>query len=657
MLHVSSCKYSDERPPVNQSRFHIRLLLALVFVTMSGLNIYAQSGSEKTMIAHADELFAKREYEQAFSYYMKLKELHPESTEYSYRAGVCCIYTSDPEQALTLIKASYDKDPNIPGINFFLGRAYLLNDNYDDATLQFNLQLAKEADETERVRLSQYVVNCQAAKDIAGRQTNNSIKNGGRPLNSPGDEFAPILFNNDSTLIFTYKGPESTGGKNYTFGRSDSAGYYFEDVFQSNLSGMGWFEPQGLSTNLNSKQHDAATALSPDGLLLFIYRNSGKDNGDIYISRKAGRDWTSPAKLPGEVNRPDSWEGSVTISKDGHTIYFASDRAGGFGGKDIYKATLVGDSLWGNVTNVGLNVNTAQDDDAPFLMPDGMTLYFSSRGHNSMGGYDIFFSTRGGDMVSWELAQNIGIPVNSTADDIFYQPTEDGFHAVFSSNRKGGNGMMDIYFADPGVPAKELVTIQGTVTLDGKPVGATVTVAYNTKTDVQGDYSASTENGKYSINLPNGENYKLYFIVSDQEEYTKTFDATEIKSYTTKEINVEFFTDSTKRKGMDIVMVDPGKKIDMRRDTSANYKMDDEVAPLEPGYYVIVGSFKNKEYAKRLEMKEKANGIYPKVQRVYNSKNGYMYVSLAHPSTAEEALKIATQARKVYRDAWIQFLK
>lgn len=635
----------------------IKVFLFLLLFAGPAVRVSAQAGSEKAMVSHAEQLFGEREYEQAFSYYMKLKDLHPELPVYQFRAGVCCIYTGDPEQALTLIKAAYDKDPTIPDINFFLGRAYLLNDQYDDASMQFNLQIAKESNEIERLRLDQYVVNCQAAKELTAKPTNNTVKNAGRPLNSPGDEFAPILLNNDSTMIFTYKGSGSTGGKNYTFGRSDSAGYYFEDIYQSNLSSFGWFDPQGLSANLNTKGHDAATSLSPDGKLLFLYRNSGTDGGDIYMSRKAGKDWTTPVKLAGEVNKPDSWEGSLTMSLDGRTIYFASDRVGGFGGKDIYKASLIGDSIWGNVVNLGVNVNTPLDDDAPYLMPDGTTLYFSSRGHNSMGGYDIFFSTLGGDMISWELAQNMGVPVNSTADDIFYQPTRDGYHAVFSSNRKGGNGMMDIYFSDPGVPAKEMVTIQGIVTLDGKPVGATVTVAYNTKNDVQGDYSASSDNGKYSINLPAGEDYKLYFQVTDQEEYTKTFDATQIKAYTTKEINVEFFSDTTKNKTQTMVVLDPKDKIIMRNDTSGNFRMSDELAPVDPGFYIVIGSFKNKEYAKRLESKEITRAAYPKVQRVYNKNNGFMYVTVAHPGTQEEAIAFVKEVRKVYPDAWIQFLK
>jgi hypothetical protein len=604
------------------------------------------------MIAHADKLFADREFEQAYAYYIKLKDVHPDVTLYSFRAGVCCIYYGDPEQALTLLRAAYDKDPTIVDINFYLGRAYLLNDQYDDASLQFNLQLSKEQDALLRDRLNQYVVNCQAAKEISARPTNNKVTNGGRPLNSPGDEYAPILTKNDSVLIFTYKGQESTGGKHYTFGKSDSAGYYYEDIFQTTLSHGSWFAPQGLSDHLNTGVHDAGSAMSPDGQTLFIYRSSASDGGDIYYSKKAGSDWSNPVKLPGDVNRNDSWEGSVTISRDGHTIYFATDRAGGFGGKDIYKATLVGDSAWGNIQNLGSNVNTALDDDAPFLIDDGTTLYYSSRGHNSMGGYDIYFSTLGGDMMSWELAQNMGAPINSTAEDIYYQPSKDGARAVFASNRKGGNGMMDIYFADPGIAAKDLVTITGMVTLDGTPIGATVTVAYNNKDGVQGDYSSSTENGKYSINLPAGENYKLYYQVTDQKEFTKTYDATQIQSYTTHEINVDFVTDSSMLKPF----VTMNNDILMRKDSSGNFKMEDN-STVDPGYYVVIGSFKNKDFAKRLQQKEIGNGVYTQVQVIYNKNNGFTYVTVSHPKTQQDAYGVVLETRKAYPDAWIQFLK
>jgi hypothetical protein len=660
---------------VNAKQICIRFLAVAILVVTQPLLAIGQSGNEKTMVSHADALFEKRQYEQAYAYYNRLKDLHPENNVFTFRTGVCALYIGDAENAISLLKASYEKDPTIPDVNFFLGRAYLLNGLYDDASLQFNLQMAKETDETLKPRLQQYIVNCQAAKDLAAKPTNNKVANAGRPLNSPGDEFAPILFNNDSTVIFTYKGPESTGGKSYTFGKSDSAGIYHEDIFQSMLTKSGWFAPQGLSSNINSARHDAGTALSPDGMILYIFRASATDGGDIYMSRKAGNDWTSPVKLGGDINRANSWEGSVTVTKDGHTIYFSSDRAGGFGGKDIYSATLIGDSAFGDVKNLGANVNTEFDDDAPYLGNNENTLYYSSRGHNSMGGYDIFFSTLGSDGRSWELAQNMGAPVNSTADDIYYQPAKDGYSAVYSSNRAGGNGLMDLYFSTPGVPATELVVIKGMVTLDDKPVGATVTVTYTNKTDIQGDYNTSADNGKYTINLPEGQNYKLYFMVSGQDDFSKTFDATDIKTYTTNEINVEFYSDEYKmqhpekfgkmsaadsariaREKNSSQIIDVKSNIRTVNDSSSHFTMEDQT-PVDPGFYIVIGSFKNLEYAKRMQAKVSMKPQYPKVQIVYNKVNGFTYVTVGHPESLEASIKLAKEARKEYKDAWVQNLK
>ncbi len=652
------------------------LLFSLLCLLVQPVTSCAQTGSPKTMETRGGALFEQREFEQAAGYYMKLKDMFPDNVVYQYRAGVCAIYTGDPKLALQLIKGAYEKDPTLPNVNFYLGRAYLLNGMYDDALSQFNLQLSKEPDEVQRLRLDQYVINCGAAKDLTLKSTNNKVENAGRPVNTPGDEYAPVMIKGDSILYFTYKGPLSKGGKTYTYGKNDSAGVYYEDVFMTNKTSQGWFYPGSVSDNINTNKHDATSSVSPDGKQLFLYRSSAENGGDIYMASKAGNDWTVPTRIPGEVNKPDSWEGSVTITPDGRTMYFVSDRIGGFGGKDIYRAQLLGDSAWGNVQNLGSSVNTGFDDDAPYLSNNGYTLYFASRGHNSMGGYDIFWSDLGPDGASWQLAQNLGIPVNSAADDIYYQPTKDGSGAVFSSNRDGGNGLMDIYFATPGVPAKELVTVHGTVTLDGEPVSATVTVAYNTKSDVQGDYSTSAENGKYTINLPSGEDYKIYFLVNEMEEFSKSLDATQVTSYQDNEINVEFFSDEYKMKHPEKfgsmsagdsakvkqqiankVVIDPKKKIVMKNDSSKNWTNDDENTPIDPGYYIIIGAFKNKDNAKRLEAKVGAQNKWPAVRRVYNKKNGFMYVTVAHPPTQDECVQLVEDARKEYPDAWIQFLK
>lgn len=646
----------------------------LALLVPGGAEVLAQNGNPKTMSSRADELFAKREYEQAAGYYTKLYELYPDNIAYQFRSGVCAIYTGDPVLALRNIKGAYEKDPTLPNVNFFLGRAYLLNGQYDDALMQFNLQLAKEPDEVQRLRLDQYVINCGAAKDLTSRPTNNKVENAGRPINTPGDEYAPVMIQGDSLMFFTYRGPNSKGGKNYIYGRSDSAGYYTEDVFVTSKTSTGWFYPGSASDNINTNGHDATSTISPDGRQLFIYKAGNGTGGDIYVSNKAGKDWTVPMKLAGDINKPDSWEGSVAITPDGRTMYFASDRAGGFGGKDIYRATLIGDSIWGNVQNLGANINSNQDDDAPYLSENGYKMYFASRGFNSMGGYDIFWSELGPDGSSWQLAQNMGVPVNSAADDIYYQPLKDGSKAVFASNREGGNGLMDIYFASPGVPAPELVTIHGTVTLDNQPVNAVITVTYKNKDGIVGDYGANSENGKYTINLPAGDNYKIYYMVAEMEEYAKELDATQIASYTDNEVNVQFFSDEYKlkrpeqfgkmtstdsakveKKIASQVMLD--KDIKVKNDSSKNWAGDDENTPVDPGYYIVIGAFKNKDNAKRMEEKVKAQNKWEMVQRVYNKNNGFMYVTVAHPPSQEESVVIVRAARKEYPDAWIQFLK
>ncbi|MGL5892461.1 MAG: tetratricopeptide repeat protein [Bacteroidia bacterium] len=655
-------------------QFLLTLFLLPLLILSSALQ--AQSSSEKTMIANGEKLFQLREYEQAYGYYNTLRLKHPEVVLYQFRTGICAIYKGDPREALELLKGAYDKDPNLENINFFLGRAYLLNEQFDDAILQFNLQLAKETNEPDKQRLQQYVTNAVTAKELTEKPVNTIVINPGRPLNSPGDEYAPIFSQNDSVIIFTYKGVQSAGGKDYTFGRKDSAGVYYEDIFLSMKSKNAWFTPQGLSSNLNTGGHNATAAITADGKRMFIFQGSDGDGGDIFVSDKVGLEWSAPQRLPGAVNTPH-WEGSLVISPDGETLYFSSTRPGGFGGKDLYRVRKDNQGTWSFVENLGATVNSPLDDDAPSFDASG-NLIFSSRGHNSMGGFDIFIAEKSADGASFSAPKNMGFPINSTAEDIYYIIAKDGQHAMFSSNRKDGNGGMDIYFTEPGLPAREgdLVMIKGMVTLDGNPVNSVVTVTYTNKTDVQGDYQSNAENGRYLVTLPPGENYKLIFTVSGQDEYEQVFDATKIKTFTSNEINVEFYSDEYRllhpekfgqmnkvdsAKVMEAMkqkeMIDKNKNLFAISDSSRFFTNMDQGTMVEPGYYVVIGSFKNRDFAKRLEAKVTGKPQYSRVQRVLNSRNGFMYVTVAHPMTKELAIEIVLKAREEYPDAWIQYLK
>ena len=254
-------------------------------------------------------------------------------------------------------------------------------------------------------------------------------------------------------MIFTYRGKGSVCCLVDANNKPDPNGDYNEDIFISKKVNGVWQKPTAID-GLNTIGNDAALALSPDGKQLFIFKAKG-DNGDIYVCKREGSNYSAPEKLAGEVNS-DYWEGSVSISTDQQKLYFASSRPGGSGGKDLYVATKKEDGSWGNVTNLGTKINTSYDEDAPFISPDGRTLIFSSEGHNSIGDFDLFTSSLDLKDGSWQAPKNLGYPVNTTDDDLFYVLSPDGKRGYFSSARDGGKGDQDLYVVEPASFKKEL---------------------------------------------------------------------------------------------------------------------------------------------------------------------------------------------------------
>jgi hypothetical protein len=632
--------------------------------------------SEGDLVKKADLLFGSREYEMAYDYYLKLKALAPEKLLYEYRAGVCAIYNGDGATALGFLTNCLQKDTNLTDINFFLGRAYLMNEKPEEARGYFKKQITKEPLETERTRLQFYVNYCNNAIDLLKKPVNATVANMGRPLNSPGDEYSPLILPGDVGMLFTYKGVQSKGGKQYILGKSDSAGFYLEDVLESRVTKNGWSNPLPLSDSVNTKMHDASAAISPDGNTLYIFRSSAKSGGDIYACKKRGMDWSKPEKLKGAINSPQ-WDGSITFSTDGRTAYFASDRPGGYGGKDLYRATLQDDGTWGNVQNLGPNINTQLDDDAPSLFSDGRKMAYASKGQNSMGGYDIFFAELLADNMTWNEGKNAGYPINSTVDDIYYVVGADGVSAMFSSNRTGGNGGMDLYIVEPGEPAKanEIVLIKGTITLDDIPAAAAVSVTTGSKDSLYGDYKSNKANGRYAVSLPPGSDYKITFIMSGNIDSIRQFNATDVKSFVSKEFDVAFYTDAYKRifyerfgikdtseltrrlmsLAADSMTMPTGQKMVMRRDSSTNYQNEDG-SEIAKGLFIVIGSFRNVPYAKRLQEKIKTEAKYPSSDLIYNRKNKFTYVVVAHPKDPAEAAVWVAKARQEYADAWVQKL-
>jgi hypothetical protein len=172
-----------------------------------------------------------------------------------------------------------------------------------------------------------------------------------------------------------------------------------------------WSNATNAGIPLNTYVQDATVGLSPDGESMIIYRTAaGLVSGDLFETRKQDGLWQVPALMTDQINSA-AHEPSASIAPDGHEIYFTSDRPGGFGGRDLYRIRRLPNGEWSMPLNLGPTVNTPYDEDAPFLHSDGVTLFFSSTGHNTMGGYDIFKTQCiDPDMNGWTEPENMGYP-------------------------------------------------------------------------------------------------------------------------------------------------------------------------------------------------------------------------------------------------------
>ncbi len=432
-------------------------------------------------------------------------------------------------------------------MKYYLGKAYHMNYKFKEAIpllqdfINNFASIKKPTDEQESMLndaflLVQYSEN---GKSIMDNKVFCKIENIGAPINSDASEYVPVISADESVMIFTYVGPKATGGLvNDDLQPDKEEGYYHEDILISYKKDDGtWTEPVGI-TELNTPGHDAAIALSPDGQTLFIFKSTNEDKGDIYMSLLDGNKWTEPVRLNSNINT-EYWEGSCSVSADGRFLYFASEKPGGYGGRDLWVSEKEGDD-WGPPTNLGPIINTKYDEDAPFIHPDGITLFFSSKGHKSIGGYDIMYSIK--KEGQWLPPKNMGVPLNTTEDDRYYVINAKGDKGYLSSNRggHGGKGKQDIYSSTPGIVGEKpvLAVVTGSVFGNDNPISAEIVI---TKTSENKEFKlvSNQQTGKYYIALSPGTSYKVKVSAKGYESTEEIFDIENIKEFT--KITKNFF--------------------------------------------------------------------------------------------------------------------
>jgi hypothetical protein len=359
-----------------------------------------------------------------------------------------------------------------------------------------------------------------AKKQLANPRMDITILNMGPVINDEYNDFSPVISVDENALFFTSRRLRSDSTNANLV--DDRDGQFYEDIYVSYRNRNGeWQEPELLSINEPS-QHSATINVSIDGQELYIYKDND-GGGDIYQSALVGETWSYPEKLSSDINS-SYWETHSAKSADGNTMYFVSDRPGGYGGRDVYRCVKLPNGQWSKALNLGPKVNTQYDEDAPFIHPDGKTLYFASKGHNSMGGFDIF-NTQLDNRGDWTTPNNIGYPINTVDDDVFYVTSADSRRAYFSSDREGGYGRKDIYMVELPVPedVNSLAVLKGfVVPTEGQsiPANTMVTITDN-ETGETSIYKPRMRDGVFVAILEPCKDYEISYVIDNKTVHTE----------------------------------------------------------------------------------------------------------------------------------------
>jgi len=463
-----------------------------------------------------DHLMRELRYQHAIPILKFLLSSDTANASYLNKLGICYLNTplmkaksiSCFERAVELYRQSNPLHPELPINFYYLMKSYRINDRFLDAIETFG-EYSDELNNAPEV-LDMIIKEFEMASygnQLAQDPIEMVFKNLGSHVNTEFVEHSPVISADESVMIFTSRRPESVGGD------AVSDAEFYEDLYIAYNNDGVWTKPQNMGLNINTADHEASIGLSSDGQKLFIYKNDNGD-GNIYMSELNGDVWSKPKKMGDNINSK-ARETHACLSADENMLFFTSDRKDGYGGLDIYWAKKLPNGKWALPQNLGPIINTPEDEESPYIHPDGVTLYFSTKGHKSIGGYDIFYSILD-ENGNWSKPENLGYPINTTDDDVFYVLTTNGQRAYYASLKADGFGQTDIYTAElPELEEKKLCIVKGVIVAEnGKELpDIRISVSERSSKKNAGVYHPNTKTGKYLFILNRGKRYKVEYIM------------------------------------------------------------------------------------------------------------------------------------------------
>jgi hypothetical protein len=412
------------------------VLLTGVFIPFKS---FAQDINVKDVYQDGDGFFQEEDYKEAIHYFVRVEQNNFITPNLQYKIGICYLHIPGEEvkaipyleEASKHISLKYkpkgieEKQAPLHSL-FFLGNAYRIDNRLSQALEVYKkFTHHKGYDGTYNPDIVETEIQaCERAKEIQDGAIEVTWKNLGIPVNSPSSETNQVISGDGTVLAYL------TSLK------------FYNAVYLSRKQGDVWLDPENITSQILSDGDFYPTALSFDGKELYLVKKMLK-NADIYVSTFEEGKWSPAKPLNKNINTPSD-ETSATITKDGKTLYFTSNHSGIRGSFDIYRSVRGADNQWGKAESLGKVINTKEDEITPSISADGKTLYFSSKGHYNMGGFDIFYSVLQKDG-KWSTPANIGYPLNTTNDNVGFQTAGDGTIGYISRIAPDGLGKEDIY--------------------------------------------------------------------------------------------------------------------------------------------------------------------------------------------------------------------
>ncbi len=494
---------------------NVVLLFLLFFLPVFVFAQQQYSTTNKEAIknfALANESIDDHQYNLAIQQLQKAIDADDHFIEAHAQLGDIMHLTRDNKGSIGEFKKVIALNPDFSrAVYLKLGDIEISDAQYDDALQQLQKYLTYAGiTEQNRFFAQKLIKDCLFSIDALQHPVTFKPINMGPNINTAADEYSPVSTADDKTIIFTRQIDQN------------------EDFYQSSNINNEWQKATYLSDKINTPNYnEGSESVSQDGKFLFFTgcnRPDGRGRCDIYVAQKKGDDWGKPFDLSPPVNTA-GWESQPSISADGRTLYFVSNRKGGYGGYDIWKSTLTPKG-WGEPENLGPNINTSYNEQSPFIHPDDSTLYFCSNGWPGMGGQDLFVSRLGKDG-QWQKPQNLGYPINTNGDESGLSLTANGSYAFFSSNKLEGYGGFDIYTFEmpPNLRPRIVTYVKGFVS-DAKtkqPLEAAVEIlALDNNKPVYQNYS-SFEKGDFLATIASGKNYGLNISKPGYLFYSENF--------------------------------------------------------------------------------------------------------------------------------------